>query len=159
MKALGAEVECLQGDLFDLERTWEVVHSSGVLYHQPNPFFYLDKLRSLTDEVCILTSTVAPRVIETRFGMLRVPAGASLLVPALSEDERKIVGSYIEGFGFDLFNAPDGFVTTSYKPNWWLPTSEALLRMCECASFEVLAAEDFPPDVYPATTLVLRPLR
>lgn len=157
MEAIGAEVECLSADLFTLERAWDVVHSGGVLYHQPNPFTYLAKLRSITLEFCVLTSTVAPSVIKSSVGTLRLPQGGVLLVPALNEDEQAVLKEFMGSAGFDPILSPEEYLLSNYSANWWFPTSAALRRMCECAGFKVASQEDFPPDVYPASTLLLVP--
>jgi hypothetical protein len=157
MTKLGIEAECISADVHKVGRTWEVVHSSGIFYHESSPFLYLDVLRRMATEFCILSSTVIPPLVETPSGTLRTPEAGAILVPALTGIERKIVcGLFLDGHGLDLLVGPHLTNSEGYGPNWWLPTPTALRKMCECAGFEILEAEDFPPEIFPATTLVLR---
>jgi hypothetical protein len=160
MTMLGIEVECISADVHKVARTWEVVHSSGILYHESSPFLYLDVLRRMATECCILSSTVVPPLIETASGTLRTPEAGVLLIPALTGVERKIVSELFRGInGRDVLVGPHLTTTGGYGPNWWFPTSAALRKMCECAGFEILEAKDWPTEVHPAITLVLHPVQ
>jgi hypothetical protein len=157
MTMLGIDAECISADVHKVGRTWDVVHSSGILYHESSPFLYLDVLRRMATEFCILSSTVVPPLIETPSGTLRTPEAGALLVPALAGVEKKIASElFRDKYGLEVLSGPHLTTTDGYGPNWWLPTSAALRKMCECAGFDVLEARDF--EVFPATTLVLRPV-
>jgi hypothetical protein len=149
--------ECVSGDIQKLAvNPFDIVHSSGVLYHLPNPFLYLEKLRELAREFVILTSTIFPREIATRSGTMRVPAGSAVFLPALSEGERTIVDEYWRKKGYDILLDQHRYTLTDFVPTWWVPTIATLKGMCECAGFEIVEEGDWK-DYFPAHTLLLRP--
>jgi hypothetical protein len=144
MSQLGIEkVQCISGDVSDMEAgRFDVVHSSGVLYHLPNPIAHLERLRHLAREHVILTSAIVPSRVRNRFGELRVEDGAPRFVPALSEQEKKIYAEfYTDGDPEVLLggiNTDALFVPHNYSPWWWLLTSGTIRCMAECAGFEIL---------------------
>ena len=55
------DVQCISGDILTIDKTlpgiqFDVVHCSGVLYHMPDPVFFLATLRKLTKQYLVLTS-------------------------------------------------------------------------------------------------------
>jgi len=159
MEALDADVDCIQADLFEVRRTFEIVHSSGVLYHQPNPLAYLEHLRLMTTDLAILTSTVCPQEITNESGDIRLPAGAALFVPAMTNDEKSVLAVFLRHYGFERTTLPvgRGYVVGNYMPNWWFPTAPAVEAMCECAGFTLEESHRWSLDVFPAVTMLLRP--
>jgi hypothetical protein len=159
MAALGADVECIQADLFEVKRTFEVVHSSGVLYHQPNPLAYLEHLRLMTTDLAIVTSTVCPQEITNESGSLHLPAGAALFVPGMTDEEKAVLSSFFSSYGIHktMLSHGRGHVVGFYGVNWWFPTAPAVEAMSECAGFTLEQSYRWSLDMFPAVTMLLRP--
>jgi hypothetical protein len=138
-------VQCISADFLKYEGgKFDVIHSSGILYHLPNPFLYLEKLRISARERVILTSLVCPEKISNRKGKFEVSGSGVLFVPALSEKERQVLNEHwkvpeLFGIGTRL----EGLDLTDFAANWWLPTRRVLRKMCEVAGFEVEDEGDF----------------
>ena len=116
---------------------FDVTHCSGVVYHVPNAVDMIRNLISITRERFILSSMIVPDVIANRFGKLVLEQGQLLLVPALSESPRRILGEHfdqqkigIRGINAKspLFAEPNGRLR--YGPWWWIFTAETLVAMC-----------------------------
>lgn len=124
---------------------FDVVHCSGILYHIPDQFRFLRAMRTVTREYLILTSSITEPYISNEAGDLRVPDGGSLLVPALSEHEKAVLKAHwwptLKDGAIGLTHDLARWDLDSYGPWWWLPTSHALVRMCEVAGFEVREVE------------------
>jgi hypothetical protein len=157
-------LECnfISGDVLsaDLE-CWDVVHSSGVLYHLPNPIEYIRKLRKITKEFCILTSTTIATEISTQSGSISLPASSVIFVPALVGNERMIVKEWFEpgGRGDVTENAAEfgGWNNLeNYYPNWFIPTVSAFTEMARCGGFDVVEGAPVEPHDY-SYCLLLRP--
>lgn len=122
--------------------TFDVVHSSGVLYHLPNPLQYLVKLHSTARHHVILTSAIVPGKIRNRQGKMEVSDCGPLFVPALSEREKKIYDEFYTGGSRDLLlggiNHEADFTPTNYSPWWWLLPVKTIRSMCEVCGFEVV---------------------
>ena len=116
---------------------FDITHCSGIIYHVPDPVGMIRNLLSITRERFILSSMVVPRRIQNHFGTLELGTGQCLLVPVLSEHERKIVAEYFTQMKVNAggltqsspFMAKDGRIL--YGPWWWLFTTETLAGMCE----------------------------
>jgi hypothetical protein len=99
----------------------------------------LAALRTITQEHLVLTSCITKETIENDEGRYDLPPSGVVFVPALSDDERKVLRRYWEGVGV----AAHGLTgKASYHPNdfglwWWLPTAAALVAMGQAAGFEV----------------------
>jgi hypothetical protein len=121
---------------------FDVVHSSGILYHMPDPLRYLAALRKITLEHLILTSAITSTRIVTMTGFLNLPAAAVLFVPALAGSEKAIVSAYwkpIVGTGaIGITSEEREWRLNNFGPWWWLPTVAALEAMCRVAGFGVL---------------------
>jgi len=156
------ECDFISGDVLSTElEPREIVHSSGVLYHLPSPIEYIAKLRRITKEYCVLTSTTVSTRIETDSGSLSIPSSSVLFVPALSGPERQIVRDW-------FFRAGRGDVTervdrfggwknlTNYYPNWFIPTVSAFEQMARCGGFDVVEGSAVEPNEY-SYCLLLRP--
>lgn len=140
---------------------YDVVHSSGVIYHLPKPMEYLLQLRKITKEYCILTSTTVSRCMETESGRLELPESCVLFVPALTGQEQNIVKEW-------FLRAGRGDVTEreedcggwnnieNYYPNWFFPTVSAFKKMACCAGFEIVDERAVEPNDY-SYCLLLKP--
>ena len=137
----------------DFGRTFQVVFSSGVLYHLPSPMIYLRHLHKMTEENCIIcSSTIAP-VIQTEKGSLEFPDCSVLFVPSLSGSEREIINSWFEsGDRGDITGGKEEFGgcrnLSNYYPNWFLPTVTAFKEMVTCAGFRILDEGAVEPKLH-----------
>ncbi|MGE0825147.1 MAG: hypothetical protein AB7G75_19460 [Candidatus Binatia bacterium] len=138
------EVACYSGDVQTLvasspELGFDVVHCSGVLYHVPNPLYFLRTLRTITREYLILSSSVTAQSIQNSHGRLDLPAAGVLFVPALQGREREILKAYWEQFVGDgaigLTCDASDWQVDDFGPWWWLPTMDALKALCRAAGF------------------------
>lgn len=125
---------------------WDIVHSTGILYHVPNPVHSILNIRRAARRWLILNTVVVPEVIENAAGRLRFPGSAVAFFAALRGEERAVMAEhYREQFGMDIDAlAPvrqDGAVMPymregepSYYPYWWIFTRtsfEAALEILE----------------------------
>jgi Methyltransferase domain len=135
---------------------FDVVHCSGVLYHHPNPHVLLDALRRATREHLILSSAVTQEVVENKHGTYRIPPSGVIFVPALTDEERKILGAYWTAVGAEAHGIthPAHYKPSDFGPWWWLPTAHALQAMARVAGFEVIG--EAPIWRRNAHTLLLR---
>jgi hypothetical protein len=139
---------------------FDVVHSSGVLYHLPSPITYVRKLREMTGEYCILTSTTMHTEIEGLGQSLKIPDGTVIFVPALADTHAGIVRDWFARHGFgDVTNSEVTFGgyknLENYYPNWFIPTVAAFRTMATCCGFEIVDEADVYANC--AHTLLLRP--
>ena len=123
------------------ERTFDVVHCAGVIYHASDPITFLKKLRLITKERLILTSTVMPQKISNEFGEFILPEAGIIFVPCLSSNSKKIINTYWDRF---LKGRPSGglaeniyWKADNYYYWWWLFTSHVLTGMCSSCGFNV----------------------
>jgi hypothetical protein len=118
---------------------FDVVFSSGVLYHVPDPLGYVRQVVEMAQDYCIVASTVCPAVMETAEGTVRVPEAGALFIPALEGTERVVVESFMHRHGRPGFMTGAGTRDfRNYYPNWWLPTKEAFVAMCRVAGIDIL---------------------
>lgn len=122
---------------------FDVVHCSGVLYHLPDPLRMLENLRKITRSHLVLTSAITREKIKNRAGRYRVPPSGAIFVPALSERERAVLKAYWapKGVAADGITEPATFSLEDFGPWWWLPTSTALVAMCQSAGFKLVAGQ------------------
>lgn len=129
---------------------FDVVHSSGVLYHCPNPVLTLRNLHRLCGGVLIIGTAVMPTSIENEFGRLIFEPDSALYVPSLHESKRRIVDAYIRaryGGGAYGINEPidawffdDG--TPNYGPWWWLWSADYVSSMLVSCGFEIICSDE-----------------
>lgn len=133
----GSRVEFVRGDLHDPAAVaalggFGVVWCTGVVYHSPNPFEQLERLRGLCERDLLLGSHVIPEVpgIEQ----------ACIWYPGLSEGAR---ASFRRAHGGARAPACLG-VTEPFDPEagysnyWWGISRSALRAMLRAAGFEVV---------------------
>ena len=124
-------VEFVLGDINISETTerigvCEVVHCSGVLYHTPDPFHLLRRLRSICKETLIINTQSIPEMHGLR--------NAAVFYPFLPEKQRRI---WNRGTGSQKA------IRGPYEPesgygNWfWGLTPSSIESMLQCAGFEV----------------------
>lgn len=129
----------------DATLRFDVVHCSGILYHVPDLFTFLTALRTITREHLILTTSITETHIANEAGELHIPDGSALFLPALSPSEKAVLKAHwwptLGDMSLGLTRDIAEWKLTDFGPWWWLPTTPALLRMCEIAGFEVRAHE------------------
>jgi hypothetical protein len=140
---------------------YDVVHSSGVLYHLPAPLHYLRRLREITGEYCILTSTTLNSTLHYRGRALKIPDAAVIFLPALSGDEYEIVTGWFRDAGYgevaEKELALGGYSNfENYYPNWFMPTVPSFKAMALCAGFEIIDEAPIGVNNY-AYCLLLKP--
>jgi hypothetical protein len=156
------ECKFISGDIMTSEvSTYDIVYSSGVLYHLPAPIPYLARLRQMTREYCILTSTTIPTRLTVDREELHFPSASTLVVPALAGRERQLVVEWFKRRGRDdvTYTEMDfgGLRNlTNYYPNWFIPTVAAFKAMATCAGFEIVDEGPVEPDDL-SYCLLLRP--
>lgn len=156
------DCEFISGDVLTAQlESVDVVHSSGVLYHLPSPIEYIARLRRITKQYCILTSTTVATTVETASGRLSFPASSVLFVPALSGQDKEIVREWFsQADRDDVTNSVEQFGgwrnLKNYYPNWFIPTVAAFKQMALCGGFEIVDDAPVEPNDY-SYCLLLRP--
>lgn len=129
-------------DVTDDDPKYDVVHTSGVIYHCPSPMHTLGQLKKITREHLIITSMVIPATISSPTGTLSLLSGQSWFVPTLDGTSRQIAAEYLNStgvvgaWGIDLPVSP--WDATDYGPWWWLFTPQSFRQLVETAGFEVV---------------------
>jgi SAM-dependent methyltransferase len=143
MKSQNINCEYLSGNVLDYKGTFDVVTCGGVIYHAPDPIHLLKKLRQITKEKLILTSTITPAKISNEEGEFNLPEGSLVFIPALSQQNKRIISKHWDTF---MMGRPDGGLMSSvvweadnYSHWWWLFTPETLNAMCSSCGFKINA--------------------
>ncbi|MEH2513157.1 hypothetical protein V1291_004511 [Nitrobacteraceae bacterium AZCC 1564] len=129
---LHSKVQFINGDIFEtttLQKIGkvDVVFCSGVLYHMPDPFSLLVRLRAICGEVLILRTMIIPEVSGMR--------NMAVFYPMLEESQRN---------HFKLGTGMQKAITGPYEPesgygNWfWGLTPSCVESLLACAGFEVI---------------------
>ena len=116
---------------------YDFVNCAGVIYHVPSPYYLLYNLRAISRRYVMVTGVIVPDVIENEEGRIELGGGASLLCPALNEQQRKVVRKHFEDFGiktraitevqpYDLIR-DDG--SAVYGPWWFLMTADFMIEL------------------------------
>jgi hypothetical protein len=156
--------ECafISGDIMNAQvATYDVVHSSGVLYHLPAPMLYLARLRQMTREYCILTSTTVPTSLTVDGEELHLASASTLVVPALAGRERRLIVEWFKRRGRgDIAHPEERFGghrnLANYCPNWFIPTVAAFKAMAACTGFAIVDEGSVEADDL-SYCLLLRP--
>lgn len=143
MKNMGINCKSIYSNVLDYNgEAFDVVNCGGVLYHAADPITLLKKLKSITKQRLILTSTITPKRINNEEGEFVLPDGALVFVPALSMQNKKILARHWNIF---LGGRPDGGLTNetrwdinNYNHWWWLFTPSVLDGMCISCGFRIL---------------------
>lgn len=129
----GSQVRFVRGDLTDpdlAQRVGEhdVVWSSGVAYHLPNPLVGIEHLGAMTRDVLLLQSATIPEVPGL--------SQACVFIPGLDRPEARAYGRVYPG-SIALETPFDP--SAGYANWWWAITSSALEAMVACQpDFEVV---------------------
>jgi len=140
-------VKCMQADINDPNiiakiGTYDIIHTSGVLYHCPDPIHTILQYSRVSKEFLILGSTVLDGIIKNKFGQLEIERGGSLLVPALNEKQKIIISEYFYEVGAKelcgISNNLDLWEISNYEPWWWLFTTEFIEAILKVNGFNII---------------------
>jgi SAM-dependent methyltransferase len=141
------DTTCVQGSIDDPETvqrvgSFDVVSCSGVLYHCPNPLSTLRQLRAITRETLILGTASMPETVSNAAGTVSVETGAALLVPALTQSQRAVLGQWlreiggVQALGVNYPMQTD-WALDDYGAWWWFFTRDYVAALLRIAGFEV----------------------
>jgi hypothetical protein len=128
---------------------WDIVHSTGILYHVPNPVHSILNLRRIVRSHLIINTVIVPQIIENAAGRLDLPAAGVLFAGALRGTDRQVMLEYYqEKFGLDISPSMPTEVTEgsmpymrngrpSYYPYWWLFTKHSFETVSEILGMRV----------------------
>lgn len=158
-------VEMVSGDFVQLAHTLEphdIVYSTGVLYHHPNPLRFLQKLRTVTKFRAIVGTVVLPATIRNSAGTFELSNAGALFVPALAEQELGVLRRYWTrladpalGQAIIGITEPADYTSTNFDAWWWLFRPEVFKAACRATGWNVLAEQVSWP--WGSMTLVLEP--
>jgi SAM-dependent methyltransferase len=141
------DTTCVVGSIDDPETvqsvgSFDIVCCSGVIYHCPEPLRTLRHLRAITRETLILGSATIPETVSSTAGTMSLEPGASLLVPAMSQSQRAVLGEWLRevGGGEALgVNYPlqTEWALDDYTAWWWCFTRDYVAALLRLAGFEV----------------------
>jgi hypothetical protein len=141
------DTTCVKGSINDVETvkrvgSFDVVSCSGVIYHCPQPLHTLRQLRAITRETLILGTATIPETVSSPAGTVSVEPGAALLVPAMTESHRAVLGQWLREVGGVQalgVNYPmqSGWALDDYGAWWWFFTRDYVAAMLRIAGFEV----------------------
>lgn len=151
----GSRVRYMQGDLEDqvvLERLGrhDIVYSTGVIYHSPNPVLQLMNLREICGSLLYLGSATIPEVPGVEQACMYYPYLGDGARTALKRPHWKPEHGW--GIGTPFVEKP----MWGHANFWWGITPSALLAMLRSARFEVLEVRK--PHAHPWwTDVIARP--
>jgi len=146
-----ADVPCLQGDacardFHEKVGEFDVVHSSGIIYHVHNPIDYLLNLRDITKSYLIITSMTVPDVITNGQQSIDLSGGRFLSTHKLDGGQKAVIDAHFESLGLGSYNITDvaeNLLGRNRRPDfgpwWWFFTAESLRRMISASGLEVIA--------------------
>jgi hypothetical protein len=149
-RARSSNVRFVQGDLHD-EATiaavgvHDIVWCSGVIYHSPHPLLTLERLRSITAQLLILSTETIPEVPGLR--------QACVFLPGLPDADRRVHASARPGVTAAGLSAPFD-PRDAYGTWWWGITRSALHGMLRASGFE--AIEEYGDPLH--ATIVASPV-
>lgn len=130
---------------------FDTVHTTGIFYHLPSPADALWNLRKVTGRHLITNTVTFPGAIENGAGTLRLPDAGVLFLPALTEQDRRVLNQHYQdkfGWSIDQTAPPldrpnpgmpwieDGELTC--WPYWYLYTDHAFRKLLELCRFRVI---------------------
>lgn len=131
---------------------FDVVYCSGVIYHAADTVGLLKKLRAITKERLILTSTITKKFIANDEGTLTIPDGSALFVPAMSPRQKAILTKEWSDLIGDRPNyglsGDCVWRADDYYNWWWLFTPEVLDAMCVSCGFHIERTETIGGHLY-----------
>jgi hypothetical protein len=144
---------CLEGSIDDADTIkragqFDVVSCSGVLYHCPEPLHTLRQLRAITRETLILGTASMPETVSGAAGTVSIEPGAALLVPALTQSQRVVLGQWLRDVGGVQALGVNYPMQTDWSQDdygawWWFFTRDYVAAMLRIAGFEVEAVASY----------------
>jgi hypothetical protein len=151
-------VRCIHGSVDDrsiIEEagSFAVVHCSGVLYHCPEPLHTLRNLRSLVQETLVLGTATMPETVANSAGAVSLEPGAAMLVPAMTESQRVVLGEWLRENGAPFAYGVNHEVGEAwdlthrdwnpYEAWWWFFTRDYVTALLEAAGFEIRSVASY----------------
>ena len=140
-------IDYICGDVCNLrERSYDVVHCSGVLYHHPNPLLFFKTLHRISNNYVLLGTTVTSNVVKNRFGIVNITPGAALFLPAVPENNMKILRKdwelWLDGRPGDILSEENiNWDIDNLQHWWWLFTREYVEALASLVGFEIQKSE------------------
>jgi hypothetical protein len=146
-----SNVKCIQADACDSGfpskvGQFDVVHSSGIIYHVPNPINYLLNLRNVTKHCLIVTSMTVPEIIKGPAGEIDLSGGRLLGLHGLDEAQRKTVAYYFNSVGLrgdEIIKNAEKLLNSQGRPDfgpwWWLFTVESVRRLLSAVELKTVS--------------------
>jgi SAM-dependent methyltransferase len=141
------DTTCVQGSINDPETvrragSFDVVSCSGVIYHCPEPLHTLRQLRAITRETLILGTATMPETVSSPAGTVSVEPGAALLVPAMTQSQRAVLGQWVREVGAAQalgVNYPmqSDWALDDFGAWWWFFTRDYVAALLRVSGFEV----------------------
>jgi hypothetical protein len=148
VKQIRSDVE--SADFAKTVGRYDVVYSSGLLYHTPDPMHFMGQLGEIVNEYLICGTIVLTDVIMDRLNW-KHDFPCSVFVPALNDAQKKMLGDAYQfhdtslAFGITheernwfCCNPNEFGVRHNACPFWWLHPPEAVEKMIELIHFDVL---------------------
>ncbi len=157
LAALGvAKCRFICGDVQQMHNErFDVVYSSGILYHVASPLHYLEALRRMAREHVIIASTVLPERIAGPTDIVH-PPGSVLYLPGVPVQQRPEVAAFFAKNGRPDIFADAANPLRDVSGVYWLPTRDALVAMCRDIGFDVLDHRAIENDALLGYALLLR---
>ncbi|SDD62097.1 class I SAM-dependent methyltransferase [Belnapia rosea] len=143
-------VDITRSDLPEQLPRFDVLHSTGILYHVADPVTALYNLTRITGQWLITNTVIMPARVENEFGTIECPDGMAFLLPAMSEPQRDIMRQhYKTKFGWSIDDtAPRPQQTGAMMPHrteqglscwpyWWLLSIPAFRALVNVMGFAV----------------------
>jgi hypothetical protein len=130
---LNSQVEFILGDITRTETArrlgkLDVIYCGGVLYHMPDPILFLQRLRSICDQVLILHTALIPEMPGL--------SNTAVFYPNLNESQRNLY-NYKAGKTQVAITSP--FDRSRWYDNWWWGlTPSCVESMLLCAEFTII---------------------
>ena len=143
-------VDVVAGDLTTRLPVFDMVHSTGILYHLSDPARAVWNLRRITGRWLVTNTVIIPDRIVNEAGILNMRGSSALFLPGIGNEERAVLRlHYQQKFGWDLNmmapRAEDGAAIMPYFteagpspwPYWFLFTRAGFLGLLRAAGFAV----------------------
>jgi hypothetical protein len=131
--------------------SFDVVNSTGIMYHCADMLGYMRKLRAVTSKFAITSMVTMPPVLENENGRFETPPGACVFLPSLNESQRRVLQLHYDRKFINMLSLEkisprashetvahyvrDGQLST--MPNWWFISREALHAMITICEFGI----------------------
>lgn len=142
------EVSCnfISGDIRDIfkdyQQSFDVVFCSGIIYHDPSPIEFLQKLTSMSSNFLILGSMVVPEKIKNRKGSLDLTNVGAAFIPFMSNKSKEAVMAQYASQGVpEISSLNQDFKFSGIDdttPWYWLMTRRYLDLIMTMCNFQII---------------------